>query len=413
MKKLLVCLLVMCLSCAGAEGNRRDYVLFYRGFSDGDMVAVQNTDGLWGFIDSTGREIVPCVWEYVEQSAHGRAVVVRNGLCGLIDNTGALILPCEWEMLALDVRTGGCVGWQGDAVTAFTADGEVLFTTTEYDYVGPVIRGVRCVTDEDRETMGFVAADGRIITPCQWAACGYFAGGLAWVRSKDTKLWGAIDESGTLVIPCRYQKVAGNFAFGAAMAYEDHAGWLVIDTAGNVLSAEAYEEAEEFCCGLAVVRRDGLFGYVNTLGEVAIPLVYTAAGDFSADRAVVRSGDERLLIDTTGRVIAVLPYDVVEPFRINGLAPVKTGTMMGAIDTEGRLVIPCEWERFSIGYNPEDVIVRAGRSGEYAFLNLRGELISGRTYSVETTRCSVEGDMLFLVEDGVLTIWNAEGEQLY
>jgi len=51
-------------------------------FSDG-LVAV-NRDGLWGYMDTTGKEIIPCQFEATRPFYQGKAWVKQNGLWGII-----------------------------------------------------------------------------------------------------------------------------------------------------------------------------------------------------------------------------------------------------------------------------------------------------------------------------------------
>ena len=71
-----------------------------------------------------------------------------------------------------------------------------------------------------------------------------------------------------------------------------------------------YERIWPFDRGLAMVRNDSRYGFVDTLGRVAIPLIYIGARPFKNGYAVVTkgTGDEVRsgLIDRTGR--EVLPF---------------------------------------------------------------------------------------------------------
>ncbi len=44
-----------------------------------------------------------------------------------------------------------------------------------------------------------------------------------------------------------------------------------------------YEEAKRFLSGLASVRMDGKFGFINNSGSTKLPFIYDRAGVFSHD----------------------------------------------------------------------------------------------------------------------------------
>ena len=53
---------------------------------------------LWGFIDKTGKVVIPCQWKYGDTFSEGLAKVTDvDGKCGFIDKTGKVVIPCLWE----------------------------------------------------------------------------------------------------------------------------------------------------------------------------------------------------------------------------------------------------------------------------------------------------------------------------
>jgi hypothetical protein len=51
-------------------------------------MAEVKTGGKWGFIDKTGKEVIPPVYDYVGAFYEGLARVEKNRKCGFIDKTG-------------------------------------------------------------------------------------------------------------------------------------------------------------------------------------------------------------------------------------------------------------------------------------------------------------------------------------
>ena len=141
-----------------------------------------------------------------------------------------------------------------------------------------------------------------------------------------------------------------------------------------------YEQAKDFHEGLAAVKKDDRWGYIDYLGRIAIPLVHRAneAGDFSEGFAFV--GDH--YIDTEGRsAFARIDEDTDEriekffndglPFS-EGLAAVQSGGQWGFIDLMGNYVIAPSFSRaksFSEGLAP------AMKNGHWGYINIRGKFI--------------------------------------
>ena len=97
--------------------------------------------------------------------------------------------------------------------------------------------------------------------------------------------------------------------------------------------------------GLALFQaRNGLYGYVNTDGDVVIAPQYVDAGSFGSGLAPVSMGGLWGYIDTTGALVVDYQWAFAAAFS-EGLARVRDGALdlLGYIDTTGTLVIPCQY----------------------------------------------------------------------
>ena len=68
-------------------------------FSEG-LAAVENADGLYGFIDKTGKEVIPCQYYHAEGFSDGLAVVTDcvNFHEGYIDRNGNVVIPFQYDL---------------------------------------------------------------------------------------------------------------------------------------------------------------------------------------------------------------------------------------------------------------------------------------------------------------------------
>ena len=64
-----------------------------------------------------------------------------------------------------------------------------------------------------------------------------------------------------------------------------------------------YEEARDFSCGLARIKLDGRFGFMDTAGNLKIPNVYASATDFVNCLAMVMGKDGWAYVDAEGKVV--------------------------------------------------------------------------------------------------------------
>ncbi|USG65668.1 WG repeat-containing protein [Brevibacillus ruminantium] len=61
-----------------------------------------------------------------------------------------------------------------------------------------------------------------------------------------------------------------------------------------------FDHAAKFSDGLAVVKKDGQFGYINSSGQVVIPIEYSYASSFSGGKATVKKDGKMGTIDKKG-----------------------------------------------------------------------------------------------------------------
>ena len=70
----------------------------YLGFSE-DMLAVKK-DGLWGYVNKEGVEVIPCVYEEAYDFSEGLALVGQDNFYGYIDKKGNEVVPCVYDYLS-------------------------------------------------------------------------------------------------------------------------------------------------------------------------------------------------------------------------------------------------------------------------------------------------------------------------
>ena len=122
---------------------------------------------------------------------------------------------------------------------------------------------------------------------------------------------------------------------------------------------QGFEKVMSFSEGLAAAKKDGKWGYIDTMGNVVIPFQYNSVQAFSEGLAWVRlensSGStyQYGAVNTQGNlVIPFTEYELTEPFS-NGLSLVCKNDKFGYVDKTGKIAIECQYFRaqsFSEGF---------------------------------------------------------------
>lgn len=212
------------------------------------LAQAQDKDtGLWGYIDTQGRWAIPPTWDQSWPMTQARATPVKKGRkWGLISMSGEVLVEPQWDEASqfwqdtppphlAPFRVGTQWGY-------VRSDGSIAVPPR---YTGArvfVECGLARVQQEGR--WGFINAEGKLVISPQWSDVGAFRGpkGSARAAVKSSKgKWGFIDEAGTLVIPHRYDDIQGQdsagvgpFSYGRASVQIGKL-WGVIDLHGKEL----------------------------------------------------------------------------------------------------------------------------------------------------------------------------------
>jgi hypothetical protein len=257
---------------------------------------------------------------------------------------------------------------------------------------------------QENKKWGFIDVSGNYAIQPQFDGARDFSEGLAAVQ-KGSK-WGYINTSGEFVIE-PVLKAAWDFNNGIAIVilndikeymnrngeilpnadkHEVHRGfrdsyapvrknnlWGFIDTQGNYIVKPVYEKADRFMNGLAPVKKAGKCGYINILGEEVVPLTYDACKLYAENMALVRSGNNMYYLDVpTGKLIGRDQHYTIHYYFSEGLARVSQWDRFGYINKSGEIVVECKYEDakdFSHGLAAVKI------NGLWGFIDRNGTLV--------------------------------------
>ena len=102
-----------------------------------------------------------------------------------------------------------------------------------------------------------------------------------------------------------------------------------------VIIPAKYENADYFREGLAPVKLNGKWGFIDKSGMEVIPLKYQDAVDFNEGATAVKAADKWGFIDKTGKEITSIKYETVTSRFQEGIAGVS-------LDSNGDLLLKQE-----------------------------------------------------------------------
>lgn len=139
-----------------------------------------------------------------------------------------------------------------------------------------------------------------------------------------------------------------------------------------------YDGISEFYEGLAVVKLNNKWGFIDKTGEEILPLIYDEASPFSDGLAVVRQGEKLFVIDKSGKEIFPIHYEAISSMGFReGLVVVKKDGKCGYMDKTGKLVIPAT---FSWAADFSEGLAQIEQNGKYGFIDKYGKVVIPATF---------------------------------
>ncbi|ACB85126.1 WG repeat-containing protein [Natranaerobius thermophilus] len=150
----------------------------------------------------------------------------------------------------------------------------------------------------------------------------------------------------------------------------------------NFIVEPKYEDAWPFSEGLARVKLDGLWGFVDEDGKEEIEPKYEHASRFSEGYSSIRLDGESGYIDKTGEYLKEPKFDRALSFN-DGIALVELDGKQGIIDEKGNYVIEPVFDSLkpTIANNLIVASPHEKDGNYYGYINKEGEYIIDPNYS--------------------------------
>lgn len=273
------------------ENNRYGYTLGRTVYDDvtaihDGKIAVQ-LEGLWGLAKADGTQMIPCEYEKISTFSVDRAIVRKNG-----------------EIYAVD-QANNRLALMKESATDFgnLADGRVpLLIGTQWH---------RCGTEFEVGTAGF-------------EELGTYSGG--YIAAKQGGKWGVIDQRSEWLIEPKHEGIITDelgrcYGQGAVFVRNGDAVQLFVN---GTQQEGTYEDARPFSeTGYAAVKKNGMWGFIDTAGIVRIDFQFEDALSFGQHLAAVRKDGKWGYISLLGKMVIEPTFLQAKSFG-GGSAPVLT-----------------------------------------------------------------------------------------
>lgn len=347
--------------------------------------------------------------------------VMQNGKTGFIDKTGKLVVPCQYDpfdYFNIPRFTGGLIPFQQNGSWgALDAAGKIVinplyadrlyFSESGYAYAKvnpgganpnpyaiaaqPAIiidkKGNRVLPNEYKVNAFVGGVSGEILTYLKdkqysivnirtkqestktFNTIRAFRNGFAVAQGEAKGKYGLIDEKGNWVIQPQYYdlNIEDNGLFLASIEAND-AKWAIIDKSGKITAGPFSQYKKYFSMsgtssfskeGLMPIQdiATGLYGFMDNKGKIVIPCTYNTQAFFYERIAMVSTGGIKetdrfgrftfnnadwKAIDASGKVLFKLPLGFIANDFSEGRCVITDGDKTGIIDTKGKFIVPAQ-----------------------------------------------------------------------
>ena len=328
-------------------------------FSEG--VAECGLDGKAGFINKSGKEVIPFNYDEVEAFYHGMAVVVQNGKSGIINKLGKIIVPLEYDDISVFSEGFAAIA-KGDKYGYIDETGKLAIPMV-FSKASDFSEGFAAIEADGQS--GYINTSGKIVIPCIYEWVDKFSNGIAKVKAQQK--FGVITKSGTPLLSCEYD-VLGEYVEDAILVVKDNKYGFADESGKLIIPIEydynsSYLSVLKFKNGYAIAEKNKKQGLINKAGKYVTPKDFIRIDPFNEGLAAVKKKDKWGYIDEKIKVTIPYNYSVADEFR-SGMAKVtnKNGKV-GFIDKAGKTVIEFQFDEVGVFKNNWCTVAIDGKTG--------------------------------------------------
>lgn len=365
-------------------------------FNEG-MVAVKR-GGKWGYIDSTGKEVIALKYDEAGYFRNGLAIVEIKDKAGVINKQGQIVVPikythihpnCQWFILASIGEQSYMLNRQGKVMATFpkgccNTQGGITFFWGNFS----IDDGKLFYLKNDQWEI--FNQQGQSLYPHTYEMVASFSEGMARVWNK-AKRSAFIDSLGNQITPFLYESEAyarqnllwnANFSEGLAKVTLNNKHGF-INKKGKVVIPLVYHKVSSFENGRALVKKESsngniFYGYINPQGKVIVPVTYAYLSRIKHGAIRAQKEDKWGLLNTQGKALTPFIYDNMSDFD-KGLIQVKLKGKTGFINAQGQTVISPTLDYYKVGDFREG-LAKVLKDGVWGFIDRNGKEVIARKY---------------------------------
>ncbi|MDR2009079.1 MAG: WG repeat-containing protein [Bacteroidales bacterium] len=258
-------------------------------FNDG-ICAVYNKERM-GFIDNSGKEIIPC--EYSGESQFNEDLVFvkkigdKNEKYGFLNKSGETVIPFVYTKTR-DHKfiNGECLVTKNDSLYVINKNGDIVYCPEKNNIVHQFSDGMAVsYVENEKKKYGFINKHNEWNILPVYDTVTNFINGYSIVAT-DGK-YGVINTKNEIIIPLDYDKITGNCDRTELFICYNNETKTYYNCNGDKIEINDMQEIKARRKEKYFIYRDkyNKWGYLNHNGNIHIPAQYDFVGSFSEGKA--------------------------------------------------------------------------------------------------------------------------------
>ena len=327
---------------------------------------------IYGIIDSSFKEIIPCLFSHIE---YDKELGLFKTDVGYKSIDGRYLAEVDGKTILINNKYKYCKSFQNDcAIAVLCNDYEVrygLIDTMSNDIIPPIFEIIEPIDDglykfKLNKLYGLIDSHGDIVLANQYVNISKYSEGYGAIfktlgvdnNGKKISVLGLIDRKGNEILPIQYSYI-GKVSEGKVVLMKDKIWQLYDIKTGQMLTLP--DVSYLGICKEGVCR-------------------YNIGGNFDLNSLKTKGGTWGYL-DINGKVVINPKYENIYAFS-EGIAAVRENQKWGFINKEGNIIVSCEYDKVESSF--KDGEGKLARDGKVFIFDKTGKLLD--TYEQEVWR---------------------------
>jgi hypothetical protein len=177
-------------------------------------------------------------------------------------------------------------------------NGKVIIEPIYDEISGYFINGFMRVRNNGKA--GIINEKGEIVIPIDYDNVLDYKNDM-FTAEKSNK-WGIIDIENNIIIPFEYRRIR-HFEDDLALITNKGTGYINKEQKIVIEPQNSFNLSGDFYNGLALVKKDKKYGFINKENEIVIPIIYDNALPFKCKKTIVQKDGVSFFINKKGKMI--------------------------------------------------------------------------------------------------------------